>query len=151
MKTPLRIALILCSLHAFALAARAGKKDKTLDVYWIDSEGGGSTLIVTPNDESLLIDTGFPGGRDSGRIVAVAKAAGLTKIDHVAITHWHVDHMGGTAEIAQQMPIGTLHERAYPGPDDPDGGQFRAQSAAYREIVTKREPLVAGNLIPLKP
>jgi competence protein ComEC len=151
MKTPLRIALVLCSLHAFALAARAGQKDKTLDVYWIDSEGGGSTLIVTPNDESLLIDTGFPGGRDSGRIVAVAKAAGLSKIDHVAITHWHVDHMGGTAEIAQQIPIGTLHERAYPAPNDPDGGQFQAQSAGYRAIDTKREPLAAGNIIPFKP
>ena len=47
-----------------ALAARADQKTKTLDVYWVDSEGGGSTLIVTPAGESVLIDTGNPGARD---------------------------------------------------------------------------------------
>jgi len=47
----------------FTLAARADQKTKTLDVYWIDSEGGGSTLIVTPAGESVLIDAGNPGGR----------------------------------------------------------------------------------------
>jgi glyoxylase-like metal-dependent hydrolase (beta-lactamase superfamily II) len=52
-------------------------------------------LIVTPNNESVLIDTGNPGRRDPSRIVAAAKAAGLAKIDHVMITHWHGDHFGG--------------------------------------------------------
>jgi hypothetical protein len=42
-------------------AARAGLADKTLDIYWVDVEGGAATLIVTPNDESVLIDTGMPG------------------------------------------------------------------------------------------
>src|ERR1041384_98855 len=102
MKTPLRIALVLCSLQAFVLAARAGQKDKTLDVYWIDSEGGGSTLIVTPNDESFLIDAGNPGAHDAPLIIAAAKAAGLTKIDYLAITHWHIDHFGGAGAVAQE-------------------------------------------------
>ncbi len=34
---------------------------RPLDIYFIDVEGGQSTLIVTPAGESLLIDTGFPG------------------------------------------------------------------------------------------
>lgn len=152
MKTPLRIALALCSLHAFALAARAGQKDKTLDVYWIDSEGGGSTLIVTPNDESVLIDTGNPGGRDPGRIVAAVKAAGLTKLDYVLLTHYHGDHFGGGAEIAQQLPIGTIFERGIPA-GDPDGrptSNFQTQIKAWREIASKREALKPGVVIPLK-
>ena len=33
----------LAAFFAFVLAASA--RDKTLDIYWIDSEGGGSTLI----------------------------------------------------------------------------------------------------------
>ena len=33
---------------------------RTLDIYFIDVEGGQATLIVTPAGESLLIDTGFP-------------------------------------------------------------------------------------------
>ncbi|MEO7412238.1 MAG: MBL fold metallo-hydrolase [Opitutaceae bacterium] len=152
MKTPLRIALVLCSLHAFALAARAGQKDKTLDVYWIDSEGGGSTLIVTPNDESVLIDTGNPGGRDPGRIVAAAKAAGLSKLDYVLLTHFHGDHFGGGAEVAQQIPIGTIFQRAIPE-GDPDGRPqttFPQQIKAWKDIPAKREALAPGVIIPLK-
>lgn len=135
-----------------AVTAIAGQKDRTLDVYWIDSEGGGSTLIVTPNDESVLIDTGFPGGRDAGRIVAAARDAGLARIDYVLLTHFHGDHFGGGAEIAQQMPIGTIFERAIPE-GDPDGratSTFQVQIKPWREIPAKRERLAAGVRVPLR-
>src|SRR6476619_7396902 len=121
MKTFPRFALVFGALWlASAETAWASQKDKTLDIYWGDSEGGGSTLIVTPNDESVLIDTGNPGGRDPTRIAAAAKAAGLAKIDYVLITHWHSDHFGGAAEVAQLLPIGTIYQRAIPE-EDPDG------------------------------
>src|SRR5438128_8590848 len=71
-----------------------------LQIYWIDVEGGGGTLIVTPAGESVLIDSGNPGGRDSGRIHRTAtEAAGLKRIDHYITTHLHVDHFGGAAEL----------------------------------------------------
>src|SRR5260221_1373059 len=98
---PFTMLIAVCSLTP---GAQAGAKDRTLDVYWIDSEGGGSTLIVTPNDESVLIDTGNPGGRDSGRILAAARDAGLKRIDHLLLTHYHLDHFGGGAEVAQGIP-----------------------------------------------
>src|SRR3954470_23092613 len=148
MKTTLRFTF---SLFA-AGAAFAGSKDKTLDVYWIDSEGGGSTLIVTPNDESVLIDTGNPGGRDSARIVAAVRSAGLARIDYVLLTHYHIDHFGGGAEIAQQLPIGTIFERGIPA-GDPDGNahsSFPLQIKSWREIAAKREKLAPGVLVPLK-
>ena len=75
---PFAIAVAVCA----GLSAQAGTADKTLDIYWIDSEGGGSTLMVTPAGESALIDSGNPGGRDSRRIHhVVAEVAGLKKID----------------------------------------------------------------------
>src|SRR6266446_4174168 len=75
---------------------------KTLDIYFIDVEGGGATLIVTPAGQSLLVDSGFPGDRDAGRIADVAlKVAGLTQIDHYITTHWHRDHVGGSTRLAQ--------------------------------------------------
>ena len=60
-----------------------------LQIYFIDVEGGQSTLFVTPSQHSLLIDTGWPGneGRDAGRIAAAAKAAGIARIDYVLLTH----------------------------------------------------------------
>jgi beta-lactamase superfamily II metal-dependent hydrolase len=151
MKTPTRVALVLCALHAFAVAARAGQKDKTLDIYWVDSEGGGSTLIVTPEDESVLIDTGNPGGRDATRIAAAVKAAGLSRIDYMLITHFHVDHFGGAAEIAQQIPVGTIYQRTIPD-RDPDGrgnALFPMQIKPFRDIAAKREALAPGVIIPL--
>jgi len=142
----------LASAFLLGGVARADQKTKTLDVYWIDSEGGGSTLIVTPTGESVLIDTGNPGGRDPARIVAAAKGAGLTGIDHVVLTHFHLDHFGGGAEVAQQLPFGTIYERPIPAAD-PDGraqSSFPMQIKAWREITTKRTTLTPGTTLALK-
>ena len=71
----------LCVFVLVPFASLAGMADKTLDIYWIDVEGGAGTLIVTPENESVLIDTGMPGARDSGRIYeAATKAVGLKKL-----------------------------------------------------------------------
>src|SRR5260370_22265947 len=53
-----------------------GQASKGLDVYFIDVEGGQSTLFVTPTGESLLVDTGWPGSRDADRIARGPKQAG---------------------------------------------------------------------------
>src|SRR5579872_5389794 len=67
----------------FATACVLGAQSKNLIIYWIDVEGGASTLFVSPSGESMLVDTGFEtDGRDSKRIMAAAQAAGLTKIDY---------------------------------------------------------------------
>jgi hypothetical protein len=34
-----------------------------------------------------------------------ARDAGLSKIDHLIITHWHGDHYGGLSELASRIPI----------------------------------------------
>lgn len=151
-KAEVRVAIATLALLALAIVARADRKTRTLDVYWIDSEGGGSTLIVTPAGESVLIDTGNPGGRDPGRIVAAARAAGLARMDHVLITHYHGDHFGGAAEVAQQIPFGTIHQRTIPE-RDPDGrpqSSFPLQIKPYREIAARRAALAPGVVIPLQ-
>ena len=107
---------------ALGAAFSSSAADRTLDIYWIDSEGGGSTLIVTPAGESVLIDAGNPGGRDAGRIHKVAtEVAGLKRIDHFVTTHFHIDHFGGAAELAAKIPFGTVWDNGVPG-TDPDGG-----------------------------
>ncbi len=153
MKTRFSFALSACLLAGLtAPTARADQKTKTLDFYWVDSEGGGSTLIVTPAGESVLIDTGNPGGRDPARIIAAAKAAGLARIDYVLLTHYHVDHFGGAAEVAQQIPFGTIYQRAVPT-GDPDGrpqSTFPVQIKPWNEIAATRQSLTPGVTIPLK-
>lgn len=155
MNTPRTLLAAACGL-LLAARASAGLADHTLDIYWNDVEGGGATLIVTPTGESVLIDSGSPGGRDAGRIQQTAEAAGVTKIDYYLQTHFHGDHMGGIPELAALMPIGQVYERAIPD-RDPDYGNANADalwlrtSKGYRTFkADARNPLKAGTVIPLK-
>ena len=151
MKIPLMSVLLAGSV----VSAVAGPADKTLDFYWIDSEGGGSTLIVTPAGESVLIDAGNPGVRDPQRIHHVAaEVAGLKRIDHLVTTHFHVDHFGGAAELAALMPIGEVWNNGVPtsNPDNnPGDTRWPLLIKPYNEMaVGTRHTLQPGSLIPLK-
>jgi beta-lactamase superfamily II metal-dependent hydrolase len=130
-----------------ALAATA---DKRLDVYWVDVEGGGATLFVTPAGETILVDTGNPGARDAARIhKAVNGVAGLEKIDHMIVTHFHSDHFGALTDILALVPVGTLWERDLAGA--PDNERNDARIPAYRAAqVKKRMPIKLGDQLPLK-
>jgi glyoxylase-like metal-dependent hydrolase (beta-lactamase superfamily II) len=96
-------------LAALSLVLLGSASAKTLDIFFIDVEGGESTLIVTAAGESLLIDAGYAGrgGRDPARIVAAAREARVDHIDYLLITHFHPDHAGGVPELAALIPIGT--------------------------------------------
>ena len=102
---------MLSPLPLSASSVRAGsasaENEKPLQIYFVDVEGGQSTLFVTPEGKSLLIDTGWPdnNGRDANRIVAAAKLAGIKQIDFVLLTHYHMDHAGGIAQLAAEIPI----------------------------------------------
>ncbi|HEX4241278.1 MAG TPA: MBL fold metallo-hydrolase [Steroidobacteraceae bacterium] len=121
-------ALALAAVGLFAGPGSAYAAAKTLQIYFIDVEGGQSTLIVTPDHRSLLIDTGWAGdgvgyrpgdphrARDANRIVAAAHDAGIEQIDYLLITHFHDDHDGGVAELARLMPIRTFVDHGAPSP-----------------------------------
>lgn len=142
--------LLLSSLCAVAQAA---ERD-TLDLYWVDVEGGAATLIVTPAGESVLIDTGMPGKRDPKRIVKAAREAGVKQIDHLVITHFHIDHFGGAADIAKELPIINLYDNGIPenNPDNPnDNSRWNSWIQPYREMkAEKRVVLKPGDSVPLK-
>ena len=98
------------ALFAFAVTDRAMAQTRTtLDIYVVDVEGGNATLFVAPSGESVLIDTGNfapdAAKRDAERIMAAARDARLTQIDHLITTHWHGDHFGAMAELASRIPI----------------------------------------------
>jgi competence protein ComEC len=141
---------IVCALSVSAHAAER----KSLDLYWIDVEGGAATLIVTPAGESILIDAGMPGERDPKRIIKAAREAGLKQIDHLITTHFHIDHFGGAADVAKELPIMNLYDNGIPenNPDNPnDNTQWNEWIKPYREMkVQKRIVVKPGDSIPLK-
>ena len=125
---------------------------KTLDIYFIDVEGGAATLVVTPEKESLLMDAGWrrEGDRDAKRIVEVAvRQAGLKKIDYFFTSHYHGDHFGGLPALAARIPIGKFvdHGDRVGPPGRNDGGQWEA----YRKLSEgKRWSVKPGDKLPWK-
>src|SRR5262245_51768014 len=118
MTRTLVVALALISLALAApLAARADEKDGRLDIYFIDVEGGAATLFITPEGESLLIDSGYPtpDDRDLNRILKVIRdVAGKKQLDHASVSHWHLDHFGNHAALAGRIPIKNFWDRGVP-------------------------------------
>jgi len=82
------------------------KKSASLKVYFADVEGGQATLFVPPSGENLLVDAGWPRPDNADKIVELCKLAGVTKIDNLVITHYHIDHAGGIPQLAAKIPIG---------------------------------------------
>jgi beta-lactamase superfamily II metal-dependent hydrolase len=125
----------------------------SLDLYFIDVEGGAATLIVTPFKESILIDSGYPDNqaRDLDRIIHVAKdVAGLKKIDHAVVSHWHLDHFGNHAALAAKFGIGQFWDRGIPD-DLAEDPQYPDRIAAYRAASQNAsKALHVGDSLPLK-
>jgi beta-lactamase superfamily II metal-dependent hydrolase len=121
---------------------------RNLQIFWIDVEGGGATLIVSPSGQSLLVDAGFPGERDAHRIQQTAKTAGLSKIDMLVTTHYHGDHVGGTPALAQLIPIEKFydHGESIEAATPPGALLFNSYKATAQG---KRSVLKPGDQIPV--
>jgi len=137
MRTQCRLTSELLLVMILAGSVHAGGTDGCLDIYWIDVEGGAATLVVTPLNDSILIDSGNPGFRDSNRIAQVATGvAGVRQIDHLITTHYHRDHFGGAEPLSQLLPIKVVHDNGVFAdmPDDPGRGYFEFPTVR-REVV----------------
>ena len=139
--------LIAVAVTVSCASTRAQSR-KGMDVYFIDVEGGQSTLIVSPSGQSLLVDTGWPGTRDADRIIGVAKQAGITQIDYLVLTHYHVDHAGGVVELASRIPIRNFVDH---GPTPDKLVNVPEYYAAYLTVRGKGQHILAkpGDTIPI--
>ncbi len=124
--------IVLCVALFLAPVSLHAEEARGLEIYFIDTEGGAATLLVTPQRESVLIDCGNPGGRDAERIHRVATRAGLKAIDHLIITHWHSDHYGGVGRLSKLLPIHHYYDRGIPDTLAEDPKNFPLLIAAYR-------------------
>ncbi len=142
----LRIVALFVVSCSLALAA-----PKTMDVYFIDVEGGQATLFVSPSGQSMLVDTGWAGfeDRDADRIAGVAKSAGVKQIDYLVITHYHTDHVGGVPQLAAKLPIRNFvdHGSSFEKGDAPD-----KLFASYSEVRDKGKHIVVkpGDKVPIE-
>lgn len=74
----------------------------TLSVYTLNVGQGASLLAVGPTGETLLIDSGD--WRDEGEIVLeTLDQLGIDRIDYLVSSHPDADHIGGHAEIIDEL------------------------------------------------
>jgi competence protein ComEC len=133
------------------LASDPAAAAKTLDIYFIDAEGGQAMLLVAPSGQTVLVDAGWQGAeaREARRIQAAMKAAGVKRIDTLLVTHFHPDHAGGVLPLAERVAIGAFLD---PGPAVETGrmaDRIKEEYEKARGAITPRQ-LKAGEKIDLK-
>ncbi len=121
---------------------------KPLEIYVIDAEGGKSALYVAPSGQSVLVDSGSPGGRDTDRLMLALADAHVTQIDYVISTHYHVDHVGGLQELARRVPIAHYLDH---GPTVETREQVAGFQQLYADLYAKAGHTVvkAGDVVPV--
>lgn len=124
----------------FAGVAVSAARAPTLDIYYVDTEGGQATLFVSPEKQTVLVDTGFAGTRDAERIAQVLQAASASRIDYLIVTHYHGDHVGGFAELARRIPIINLVDHGPSVETTPP----TPSKLAYDAAASKGSHIVAG-------
>ena len=111
-------ALSALAIAVFPFAPRwsAGKLELTV----LDVGQGDSLFVVSPHGKTMLIDGGgafggFPGREEHNGIDPGEEAVspflwsrGFQKLDVLALTHAHQDHIGGLTAIIENFRIGTL-------------------------------------------
>jgi len=94
------------------LSAASANAAKNLEIFFIDTEGGQSTLVASPSGQAMLIDTGYAGfgGRDANRIADAAKLAHVKRINVLFLTHYHADHAGGVKNLLEVLPVESFYD-----------------------------------------
>lgn len=122
MTSTMKLFATLATIAALAPApVSAEHQPPPLRIVSFDAEGGAASLFVTPEGLSLLVDVGWPSDQPPAHhgdqyndpstadlIVAEAKRLGLTRIDYLLITHYHLDHVGGVHDLLSRIPVGTV-------------------------------------------
>jgi competence protein ComEC len=109
-------AAVVIATFPFASQWHRGEMELTV----LDVGQGDSLFWVSPGGKTLLIDgggafAGFPGqaehlGVDPGEeaVSPYLWSRGFKRIDFVAVTHGHQDHLGGLTAVLENFRVGTL-------------------------------------------
>ena len=139
------VAALVLSAVALMVPRQAETRAGVLEVTAIDVGQGDSILVISPDGRTLLVDAGGPLGFaanensfDVGENVVSPYlwARGVSRLDAVALTHDHSDHLGGLASVISNFRPREL----WIGADSPSPA-FQAllkRAAAGGTVVVRR-------------
>ena len=96
----------------------APEEDGTLETVFFDV-GKGDCILISMGGEHILVDAGYEETSDD--ILEDLQSRGISALDAMVITHYDKDHVGGAAEIASEIPVGTFYLPDYTGDTDKCG------------------------------
>jgi competence protein ComEC len=156
---------LLWALALVATAAGAGslvirdlqrRRAAALTITFLDVGQGDAAVVEAPGGAVMLIDGG--GARDGqfdpgARIIEpFLRARGINRIDVIALSHPHPDHLNGLFRIAERFDVGSFWSSGDDG-HNPEYRRFLTVAAA-RRIATPavvETNLGAARIVPLGP
>lgn len=128
--------MIRHALFLFVLASSTALAAGNLVIKHIDVEQASATLIIAPNGEMMLIDSGEKG---KGKRIHAAMG-GRTTLEHFLLTHYHDDHDGGLPELMKDHGVSVLHAYDRGAKESESGDHFDAYQTAVGETATTVTP-----------
>jgi competence protein ComEC len=158
-RRPLLRAFMAAASLGLAIAAVSGGRGDppahsangppTLEITLLDVGQGDAILVRTPLGATMLIDAGGLGGSDfdvGARVVGPAlRTLGVLRLDILALTHAHRDHVGGAGSILEQFRPRAVWLGAMPA-EDPAVARFEAAAERLGIAVVRPRRGVAMHL-----
>lgn len=129
------IAVILASLATKTLpdSNRSVTESGSLEITFVDVGQGDSTLIETPEGETILIDGG-EFDTYSSHLEPFLDSRGIDMVDTAVTTHYHSDHSGGIYELVNSGKAARLVLPDYKDTDNTKSDLEFAANSTQTEI-----------------
>ena len=145
-RTAAALALVVAVL--VVAAGRNTTAPGRLEITALDVGQGDALLVRLPDGLTMLVDAGGLARSDfdvGGRVVAPAlRSLGLLRIDLLAITHAHRDHIGGAVSIVRELGPQAVWLGAMPSSDPAVRRLEMAAAEAGAAVLRPRRGVVIG-------
>jgi beta-lactamase superfamily II metal-dependent hydrolase len=127
-----------------ATGGSGGAPTGSLEIYFVDTEGGQATVISLPGGQVMIVDTGNSGTRDADRIQAVLRdELSKTTVDYLVTTHYDSDHVGGATTLNQRSRVQNFLDH---GDQGAPSSYLTMANAGMRRVIAPGNVLDVGGV-----